>query len=184
MPRNKKKAAKKDETRYDLLRAFQEMRGIITKQHKARLKFLESVARKVFAELDEPVWLSAGFLKQAREESGLTQEELEKASGISRVIIAQYETGSRPPTIENAHAIYSALEKSSSTSVFATNGLRFSVEFSRAVSIATLEMLRNEIKMSTERYDAVEVLIPDYNAEILRLDQKAAGNVTKSGWGR
>lgn len=183
MPRNKKKSTRKDKPRYDLLRAFQKIRGILTEQYEARLKLLENVAGRVFAEMDEPRWLSAGFLKQAREEAGLTQEELEKASGISRVIIAQYETGSRPPTIENAHAIYSALEKSRRTSTYAINGLRFSVEFSRAVSLAKLELLRNEISTSTALYCAEDSLIPEYDTEILRLDKKAVTKMFSSGEG-
>lgn len=39
-------------------------------------------------------------LKQAREKTGFTQKEVEQETKISRISIAQYETGTREPDIE------------------------------------------------------------------------------------
>lgn len=40
-------------------------------------------------------------MKQARQETGFTQREVEKETGISQSIIAYIESGKREPSIEN-----------------------------------------------------------------------------------
>jgi transcriptional regulator with XRE-family HTH domain len=44
-------------------------------------------------------------LRNARERSGFTQEQLEKKTGIPRGVISFYETGSRSPGLDNIKSL-------------------------------------------------------------------------------
>lgn len=174
----RKKRSKLENSRYDTVLAFREVRDALTKHYREKLKLLESVATHVFSELEEPLWLSAKFLSKAREETGLSQSDLARASGLQRSLIAQYEAGHKLPRLDNVRKIYEVLE-SMGHSVHAANGLRGSRELSKAVSLASLRMLDNEQKGIDGARAAIEALVRADDAEILRLDQKVKEAVVR-----
>lgn len=122
------------------------------------------------------------YLEHARKEvKELSQEELGRAAGVSRSLIAHYETGVKVLTLGSAARLYAVLETLGS--VAAINALRAIAELSKTVSLMTLPMIASEREHLDANDAAARVYLAEHDAEILRLDQKLATVVQKRGWG-
>lgn len=163
---------------------FRELREAVTGQYLRKLKGLAEASDRVINELSDKdtFWLAPEYLEKAREEVNFSQYDLQKATGLSRSIIAKYETGLKVPTLGNLHIIYSVLEKLGSLN--AINGLRAISELDKSTSLMALEMIAGERKEIDAREEAVKAHVVKCAAEISRLDALVLEKLGNAKWGR
>lgn len=139
---------------YDL--AFGEMRESLRLQYLEGLRSLGDVSKGVLSRVAFPFWAAPAFFKSTREEvKGLSQEELGDACGLARSIIAKYEAGSVLPTIDNAHAIYEALNKlGSAKAISALIDIQDILLYARAQVLQMREQLHEQSAKDIQKLKA------------------------------
>ena len=99
-------------------------------------------------------WLSPDLLKQAREETGLSQRNLAKAVGISSSVIANYEAGLKEVRWENVLKLYTVLEARGSAS--AAKALLSIALMDKEISLATLHLIEGDRVSTTAHVEECE----------------------------
>lgn len=79
------------------------------KQHKQEL--IKNPKFKVAYDELEPEYKLAGDLIRARLRKKMTQSEVAKKAGVSRVVVARLESGTTNPTVETVSRVAGALGK-------------------------------------------------------------------------
>lgn len=111
------------------------------------------------------VWLSAEYLKQAREEVGLSQRTLAMAAGISSGVIANWEADAKNAGWVNVVRLYAVLaERGSERARKAMLGI---TETDKEISLAMLGQVERDLQL-------IKARLQKCDAEIQRLKGRAA----------
>src|SRR6266404_3008386 len=91
--------------------ALREIRTLITHEYFQSMKAIDELADAIENSMATPFWATPNFLKKTREQvrPEISQSELARVSGISRLIIANYENGVTAISVDNAITIYRTL---------------------------------------------------------------------------
>lgn len=117
-------------------------------------------------------WLAAPYLKEAREQAGISQHDLAQLSGISRAKICNFESGVTTPTLEDAAKLYGPLEERGSF-----NALRALVAIAagdRNLADLTLRALEREIDSFIERHESAKTLLAELESRLTQLMTRLA----------
>ena len=181
--KKKRKASAVDVVAAQYARAFQGIRADIASFYAQTMKFLaEEQSRQIKVLSEKPFWLDAKYFVQAREEAGLSQENLAGMILVSRAVIANIEAGIRVATVGIADKIYTALAPLGGIS--AKNGLRAVIELDRETQRRSIELREKWLAGMSVQLEADKQKLAQTDAEILRLDQAVVGNSGNAKWGR
>jgi predicted transcriptional regulator len=124
-----------------------------------------------------PFWIEGSHLKTIREEVGLSQQQLSELCGISRGIIANYETDVTVPLVDTALKMHLILQGLGSMG--AARALLDIFKWERVVNSASLEVLKAESKENhiamtklKKRMSEIETLEQDVSAALKKKGDK------------
>jgi transcriptional regulator with XRE-family HTH domain len=164
---------------------LQELREANTRMYMERMEGLDAVKELIESSFETPNWLYPYFLRQTREECGplLTQSELARRSGVSRVLINNYETGLSTPSVEMAAMLYEAMERSGSyTAAWVVIAI---AEIVKEIEKRTLEILDHDAKWIEERKQTIRMngeLAEVYFEQVRARIRERNGELAKCPW--
>ncbi|HXL23833.1 MAG TPA: helix-turn-helix transcriptional regulator [Candidatus Dormibacteraeota bacterium] len=120
-------------------------------------------------------WIGPAALKKRREDVGLSQQELAQIAGITRSVIANYETGVTFPSLDNAmrmYQVFEALGSKEAREIFLSIA-----KWDNDISRATLRLFDEEALVLETRRRKVEERLAQVEAMMAkRLGAKGESN--------
>lgn len=152
-------------------RAMSRMRGIVGHSYDPAASRWLDVLRRYAYETDHIItklepnafWLAPEYLKQAREEVGLSQRALAAAAGISSGVVANWEAGAKDAGWENVVRLYDVLE---------TRGSESATKAKLSIALTDKEISRTTLRLIEGDRDAVKARLAKCEAEEQRLRAK------------
>jgi DNA-binding XRE family transcriptional regulator len=119
---------------------------------------------------DLPFWAKSSYLKKLREEVGLSQHNLARTIGISRSVIANYETGVTIPTLDSAIKICMVLKSLGNEEAAKT--LILLATYDKEMCLAVRELLDGEIELLKERQEKMNKRIASLELLMNKTERK------------
>lgn len=144
--------------------AFREVDEALTREYLAAKQFLRTAQERLIVQLEDTFWRDAKFLKRCREEVGLSQAALAEAIGISRLVIANYETGVSVPAADSAYKIYQALDALGNV-----DALRAKVEIGNILFLVgreSREVQQGRLELTKEFLNRLDAHLAQFGTEL------------------